>query len=453
MNEAESSESFLPAKKVLPEFGAEFVAPGSQHGVEPESEDGAQPSAEAPQHNWLTSAVISAYETVRDHPVEITGGALAALLAIRFRGALGEGAASLADDAARLIGGKKPLPQIAGPKDVPLIPGSTGAAPEVLATNAVTESGTAITAAVRDGISFPAPWISRNGVKESIDLKGYIKTGHFDNVIPTGLQPDTIAIPGFAKGLLQGRHEWPAPFISVERAFGQRGALYQTWKDSTVQILGRKESGGGTGFFLRENGIGATVSHVTDKFEDGIFRVLMSNGEVLPARVLARESSKDVALFKVDGMSYARPFEFAPARSIKPGVRAHMIGHPDGVPEKVMNSGRIEGFNQVIKDGDTPYLGIRHSIESFGGTSGAPVIIDSGKLVGAHSRGRHGSAFGEAVSARHWRTMVDDFTRKTMVNGTNSFNGIDEYRTSVVLTQNARGMPKTEILGRKLFTS
>lgn len=456
MHEAASSESFLPDKKVLPDSGSELLVPGVELGADsegksgPEVEDksgvetgdksgvesgsdiGTQLNVEETQRHWLTEAVVAAYETVRNHPVEITGGALAALLAIRFRGVIGEGAASLADDAARLLGGIKPFPQITGP------------------TNVVTESGAAITAAARDGISLPAPWVMRNGVKETADLTDLLRTGHFDSLIPKQLPPGTIAIPSVTKEFLKRTIEYPAPSLRIEPEFGKVGFLYQTWKDSTVKILGTKEGGGGTGFFLRDNGIGATANHVVERFLDGNFRVLMANGEVLPARLLAREASKDVALFRVDGLPYVRPFEFAPIRSLRPGTQAHMIGHPGGVPEKVMNSGRLEGFNQVVKDGDTPYLGIRHSIESFSGFSGSPVIIDSGKVAGAHVLGRHAGALGEAVSIRHYRKMLDDATRRTMVQGN---SGIDEYRTSVLLTQNARGVHKTEILGRKLFTS
>jgi len=402
------------------------------------------------EHNWLTQAAISAYETVRDHPLETTGGALLALAAIRFRGPIAEGVASLADDAARLadeagrlIGGKKPLPQMSGPKDVSAVGGSAGTSAEA-ATSAVLESGTVVNAASRDGLSVAAPWVRRNGIKENVDLSDLLRTGHFDNVMPKGIQPGTIAIPSVRKDILSGGLEFPAATISVEREFGKRGFLYDSLKNSTVQILGTKEAGGGSGFFLRENGIGATANHVVQKFADGNFRVLMGNGEVLPARVIAREGSKDWALFKVDGLPYVKPFEFAPARSLQPGVSAHMIGHPAGIPEKVMNSGRIEAFNPVVKGADTPFLGIRHSIESYGGFSGSPVFVDSGKVAGIQSWGRFKGAHAEAVSVRHLRHALDDVTRRPMV------NGIDDWRTSVVFSRNAQNMPKTEVLGRKV---
>ncbi|MCC6978290.1 MAG: trypsin-like peptidase domain-containing protein [Candidatus Melainabacteria bacterium] len=474
MNEALSSESFLKPIQNLPELcgagvalGADFEAEPVTSGVEPgvvpgvvpivdpegktiresgatqEIESAAQPQAEQPQHNWLTAAAIAAYDTVRNHPVEFTGGALLALAAYRFRGVLAEGAVSLADDAARLLG-KKSLPQMGG---------HAGTATETAATNALVKSGNAISVMARDGISPSAPWVMRNGVKQPVDLQDILRTGHFDNLIPKQLPPGSIAIPTVSREFLKkGAIEYPAPAVSIEREFGQRGFLYRSFKDSTIQVLGTKDGGGGTAFFLRENGIAATANHVVDKFKDGSFRVLMSNGEVLPARLLARDRSKDLALFHVDGLQYVRAFEFAPARSLQPGVRAHIIGNPSGVPEKVMNSGRIEGFKQVVRDGDTPYLGISHSIDTLGGSSGSPLIIDSGKAAGMHIWGRHGRAHGEAVAIRHFRPMLDDLTRRTMVHGFSGLKGIDEWRTSVVLSENALKMPKTEVLGRKLFT-
>lgn len=380
---------------------------------------------EPKEQNWLCAAAYSTLETVKSHPLETSGTALLALAALRLKTPILE---ELAASAAGL--GKTAAKSGSG---VPLIRASKGLAGEMSAAAETTAS---------EGSTFVSPW-AREAVKDAgplADQAATAVTSRFAKVMPKGLPADATFIPTITRGVSEVSGK---PFVAesgliVER-FGQEGHLYHSMKDSTVRIHGLNGKGGGTGFFVDEKGFIATANHVVRRFKGGPINVELASGEVLPARLVARDASKDWAMLEVDGLTgIHRPFEFASAREIKPGRNAFLIGHPAGHAEKVMNRGQIEGFSRSFEK--PGYLGVKHTIESIGGFSGAPIVLDNHRVAGIHTLGRYGLGHAEGTSIRHLRPALDALRARPV-------QGID-WETTVNLTENARRIPKTTVTGR-----
>ena len=149
---------------------------------------------------------------------------------------------------------------------------------------------------------------------------------------------------------------------------------------SLVQVRNRRH-GAGAGTVWHPAGLVLTNAHVAGR---GPIDVLLSDGRSLPARILARSDTLDLAALTVDarGLPVMEPGE---SRRVRPGQPVMALGHPWGVVGAVA-AGVVIGVGRDWLEGAAPereWIGV--SLKLRPGNSGGPLIDGHGKLVGVNT--------------------------------------------------------------------
>ena len=149
-----------------------------------------------------------------------------------------------------------------------------------------------------------------------------------------------------------------------------------------------EESGVGTGFVVRGDGVIATNFHVIGQHRG--FTIRFANGkEFTPTSILARDETRDLALVKIDAEGLP-VLPLGESSKLKPGQSLFAVGNPLGmefsVSRGVMAATRdVEGIDMVQ---------LAMPIEP--GSSGSPVMDMDGKVCGIIAI-KSGAAMGFAV--------------------------------------------------------
>ncbi len=397
------------------------------------------PPIEPMEENWLCAAAYSAMDTVRSHPLETGGTALLALAALRLKTPILE---ELAASAAGL--GKTAGKSGSG---VPLIRASKGIANEGAAAAEPTAA---------EGSTFVSPWarvtandagavVSKDAgavlkdagaTVEQLPASPFVSRLDYSRVAPKVLHPDTTAIPSFSvEAFKPGNHFTNETFRIVPK-LSTEAQLYNASKDSTVRVLAN--NGAGSGFFI-DNGLVATSEHVLDGVTKGI-KVQMANGELVSAKVLARDSVADWALLGTESSSAFRPLplQFASAREVKTGRNAFLIGRPHGSDVEAMSKGLIADLWQKAR-----IVTVDHTVEAVKGLSGAPLLLENGKVVGIlRALPMSGRIMGEATHISHLRP-ARDYLRKV------ESPTLIDWRSHGEIVTNSQGLPKINMRGHR----
>jgi S1-C subfamily serine protease len=137
-----------------------------------------------------------------------------------------------------------------------------------------------------------------------------------------------------------------------------------------------KRTSSGTGFFVTREGHVVTNNHVIESCTS--VQVKPSNGSPLPARILARDTTNDLALLKAD-----QPTDkFATVRAgVRLGEAVAAFGFP--LNSVLASSGNFTLGNVTALAGigdDTRFLQISTPVQP--GNSGGPLLDESGNVVG-----------------------------------------------------------------------
>jgi predicted TPR repeat methyltransferase len=146
----------------------------------------------------------------------------------------------------------------------------------------------------------------------------------------------------------------------------------------TVNVFNRegKWRGGGTGFFVKEEGLLVTNRHVID----GKVRALakLSNGEFLPVEgVLSVDSNGDLVLLTLGVKGIYFPTLSLTDTEIETGQPIIVIGSPLGHEGTVLN-GTVSEVKDVSNFGKI----IKHTAPVSKGSSGSPVLNMKGEVIG-----------------------------------------------------------------------
>ena len=162
-------------------------------------------------------------------------------------------------------------------------------------------------------------------------------------------------------------------------------SLYRLCKPSTLIVArlykcGRCtnwHSGSATGFPLTKDGIFATNYHVLEQTDGKTLAVMDTEENVYPVtQVLAADKDSDVAIVRAEGAKF-RPLPLGePARI---GSNVHVISHPDGM-FYYYSKGMVSLYDTIKGKPNTEWMAI--SADYARGSSGAPVLNDSGEVVG-----------------------------------------------------------------------
>jgi serine protease Do len=180
-----------------------------------------------------------------------------------------------------------------------------------------------------------------------------------------------------------------SPFLNPSDPFGD---LFRQLQPSATPAPGaapqKQQIGGGSGFFVSADGLILTNKHVVS-FENVEYTVVLNDGKELPAKVLARDPSNDLALMKVDGSGYPA-LTLGDSNTLQPGQTVIAIGNALGEFQNTVSVGVVSGLARSITAGGAGFVerleGVLQTDAAINpGNSGGPLLNLQGEVVGINT--------------------------------------------------------------------
>jgi len=176
------------------------------------------------------------------------------------------------------------------------------------------------------------------------------------------------------------------PFKEFEEFFGE-GFEFQVpqFRQKGVE---KKEIGGGTGFIVSEDGLILTNRHVVlDKEAD--YTVFTNDGKNYPAKVLARDSFRDLAVIKIENQKSFPLVKLGDSDKLQIGQTVIAIGNALGEFRNTVSVGVISGLGRTVTASGG---GIIETLEDViqtdaainRGNSGGPLLNLKGEVIGVN---------------------------------------------------------------------
>jgi putative serine protease PepD len=172
-------------------------------------------------------------------------------------------------------------------------------------------------------------------------------------------------------------------------------AIYDGAKDAVTYIVADTPQGQatGSGFVVSKDGLIVTNDHVVD----GASRVQVVVGtskQAQEATVVGADSSRDLALLKVDGRDL-KTLSLGDSSSVGVGDATYAIGNPYGL-DHTFTTGIVSALNRDLQspDGATIAGAIQTDAALNPGNSGGPLLDADGKVIGVNSQIETGSTGG-----------------------------------------------------------
>ncbi len=160
--------------------------------------------------------------------------------------------------------------------------------------------------------------------------------------------------------------------------------LFERISPSVVSVSVITEDGGGTGsgFVIQEGGLILTNNHV---IENALaVSVTLKDGTELPAEILGRDPSTDVALLRV-AVRTSPTVGLGDSDQVRIGEPAIVIGSPFGFDQS-LTAGYISALGRTLRSGDEYGTEIDNVIQTDAavnpGNSGGPLLNAEGEVIG-----------------------------------------------------------------------
>ncbi len=157
----------------------------------------------------------------------------------------------------------------------------------------------------------------------------------------------------------------------------------------------KKEIGGGSGFFVSENGLIVTNKHVVE--EDNVEYTVFTNDEKKrAAKVIARDPVLDIAIIKIEGSGFPS-LKLGDSDALEVGESVIAIGNALGEFRNTVSVGVISGLARSVVAGDNfgKKETLDHVIQTDAainhGNSGGPLLDLSGNVIGVNVAVAEGS--------------------------------------------------------------
>jgi putative serine protease PepD len=148
----------------------------------------------------------------------------------------------------------------------------------------------------------------------------------------------------------------------------------------TVMVDGARSSSLGSGVVISSNGLILTNNHVIS--EDGTVSVRLSTGRTVPAKVVATDTTHDLALVQATGLSGLTPVTFGTNDSVVVGDTVLAFGAPLGL-ENTVTSGIVSATNRSVDTGTEKLTGLFQTDAAINeGNSGGALVDLSGHVIG-----------------------------------------------------------------------
>lgn len=160
---------------------------------------------------------------------------------------------------------------------------------------------------------------------------------------------------------------------------------------SLVQVRNH-QGGAGAGTIWHSDGLIITNAHVV---RGGDPEIVFQDGSVLPAKVLAHDTKKDIAALSVDAKDLPT-ISLGESKSVKPGQWVMAMGHPWGIIGAA-TAGVVIGLEAEADESEDPGREwLAANLQLRPGNSGGPLMDIEGKLLGINTM-MNGPDIGMAV--------------------------------------------------------
>jgi len=148
----------------------------------------------------------------------------------------------------------------------------------------------------------------------------------------------------------------------------------------TVLIDSANESALGSGVVVSSDGLILTNNHVISS--GGTVSVRLSTGKTVPAKVVATDTTHDLALVQATGLTGLTPVTFGTDDSVAVGDTVLAFGAPLGL-EGTVTSGIVSALNRSVDTGSEKLTGLLQTDAAINeGNSGGALVDTSGKVIG-----------------------------------------------------------------------
>lgn len=149
-----------------------------------------------------------------------------------------------------------------------------------------------------------------------------------------------------------------------------------------------QEIGGGTGFFVSDDGYIVTNAHVVDD-DDAAYTVFTNDETQYDAEVIAKDEILDVAVLKVEGNDFSF-LQFGNSDDLRLGEAVIAIGNALGEFRNTVSTGVVSGMSRsiVASDGSGVSEALENVIQTDAainpGNSGGPLLNLAGEVIGVN---------------------------------------------------------------------
>lgn len=149
----------------------------------------------------------------------------------------------------------------------------------------------------------------------------------------------------------------------------------------------KQEIGGGTAFFISENGMLLTNAHVVSD-KDAEYTVLTNDGKKYPAKILARDTIRDLAILQIEGGPFTT-LRLGDSDKLQIGQTVIAIGNALGEFRNTVSVGVISGLGRkVTASGGGAIETLEDVIQTDAainrGNSGGPLLNLKGEVIGVN---------------------------------------------------------------------
>jgi serine protease Do len=199
----------------------------------------------------------------------------------------------------------------------------------------------------------------------------------WDGLVPGRGLARAAALPGTADGALGTGAEAAQPNAD---ASGEGTIIRVAQQVSPAVVLVEREGASGSGVIARRDGVVLTNAHVVGNARQ-VFLTL-ADGRRLPARVLGRDPSVDVAVVQAN-IQNAPVAPIGDSDRLVVGQTAVAIGNPLGF-ERTVTTGVISALNRALRGSTLDQL-IQTDAAISPGNSGGPLLDSRGRVVGINT--------------------------------------------------------------------
>jgi S1-C subfamily serine protease len=167
--------------------------------------------------------------------------------------------------------------------------------------------------------------------------------------------------------------------------------VYETpfeWFFETPKSYEKKEIGGGSGFLISEDGLILTNNHVVSE-KDADYTVFLLDGRSFPAKILATDQRRDLAIIKIEGENFPKA-KLGDSDNLEIGQTVIAIGNALGEFRNTVSVGVISGLGRSITASGG---GVVETLEDViqtdaainQGNSGGPLLNLKGEVIGINA--------------------------------------------------------------------